>query len=133
MDNDQQKINHLKALYHLASIDKDISEVETIYIRNVAERFGIDASELEKFDGSEPVLDLPNREYKVYTIFHRLAIIIMIDGHLDEQERNFCFNIGIKMGLHPNAVGEIVSLVEKKGSSNMLPSEVMTIFKKYLN
>lgn len=133
METRAQKISHLKSLYHLACADKDISKVETIYIRNVAERFGIDFNELESFSESEPELDLPNREYKVYTLFHRLAIIIMVDNELDPAERHYCQNLGIKMGLHPNAVTEIIDLIGEVGPMKVMPSQVMAIFKKYLN
>ena len=134
MDTYQQKISHLKALYHLASADNVLSKVEGIYIRNVAERLGVDIDELKNFDPRiEPTLELPDREYKVYALFHRLAIIIMIDNLIDEREKRYCFSMGIKMGLHPNAVGEIIDHVIVNGSMNTTPAEVMGIFRKYLN
>jgi hypothetical protein len=132
LDTYQQKISHLKALYHLACADNVYSRAEAIYIRSVAERLGIDQEELGKFDGTEPDLDLPDREYKVYSLFHRLVIIIMVDNEVHEKEKQYCFNLGIKMGLHPNAVGEIIALVED-GDIGAAPNEVMDIFRKYLS
>jgi hypothetical protein len=132
LETHQQKISHLKALYHLACADNVFSRAEAIYIRNVAKRLGIDETELEKFDGSEPELELPDREYKVYSLFHRLVIIIMVDNEVHEDEKRYCFNLGIKMGLHPNAVGEIIASVED-GEIGAAPSEVMDIFRKYLS
>jgi len=134
VDNHQQKVSHLKALYHLAAADDVLSKVEGIYIKNVAERLGVSLEELINFDPKiEPTLELPDREYKVYALFHRLAIIIMIDNAIDEREKHYCFTMGIKMGLHPNAVGEIIDYVIAKGSMNATPAEVMGIFRKYLN
>ena len=133
MDTHQQKISHLTALSHLASSDDNIEKVELVYIKTVAERLGLHIDDLENFDGEEPTLELPNREYKLYGMFHRLAIIIMIDNALNVRERQFCFNLGIKMGLHPNAVGEVIDHVVAKGSFNAQPSEIMSIFKKYLS
>ena len=133
MDNHKQKISHLKALYFLACADRVFTKSEAVYIRQVAKRLGISEAELEAFDGSEPDLDLPDREYKVYALFHRLAIIIMIDNTVSEEERHYCFNLGIKMGLHPNAVGEIIDHISTKGTMNVMPAEVMAIFKKYLS
>lgn len=134
MDNHQQKISHLKALYHLAAADGVLSKVEGIYIKNVAERLGVNLEELINFDPKiEPTLELPDREYKIYALFHRLAIIIMIDNTVDERERHYCFTLGIKMGLHPNAVGEIIDHIIAKGSMNVTPAEVMNIFRKYLS
>jgi hypothetical protein len=84
-------------------------------------------------DGGEPVLDLPKYEYKIYALFHRLAIVIMIDNSINEKEKRYCFNLGIKMGLHPNAVGEIIEHAIGHGAAHTLPKDVMDIFRKYLN
>ncbi len=133
MDSQQQKMSHLRALYHLACADKVLTDVEGEYIKNVAERLGIPLEELSKLDPYEPTLELPNREYKNYILFHRLALIVMIDNALSERERQYCFNLGIKMGLHPNAVGEIIDYIASQGTIDSKSSEVMAIFKRYLS
>lgn len=134
MDTHAQKISHLKALFYLACADKELTRVEATYIIKVAERLGVPLSELENFDGKEPDLELPNREYKLFSIFHRLAIIIMVDQEINETERRYCFDLGIKMGLHPNAVGEIIDYVVKKGGGlNATPADIIGIFRKYMN
>lgn len=132
MDTLNQKISHLNALYHLASADSDISQVELVYIRNVAERLGIDLTE-QKLKTTEPELDLPDREYKIYGLFHRLALILMVDNNSTETERRYCFNLGVRMGLHPNAIQEIIAFVSTHGAMNTTPKEVMAIFRKYLS
>jgi hypothetical protein len=133
VDHHQQKICHLKALYYLACADDMLTKVEAVFIRNVAEYLGVSDEELSNFTPDEPTLELPDREYKIYSLFHRLAIIVMIDNELNQKERQYCFNLGIKMGLHPNAVGEIIDYVSSKGTFDTLPAEVIAIFKKYLN
>jgi hypothetical protein len=133
LDTHAQKISLLRSLYHLASADDELKKVELVYIKNVAKFIGVDAAELEALQPGEPDLELPDREYKVYAIFHRLAAIIMIDGDISPREHRYCFNLGIKMGLHPNAIGEIIKLIAEKGVMNAMPSEVMDIFRKYLS
>jgi hypothetical protein len=133
VDTHQQKISHLKVLYHLACADEVLTEIEAVFIRNVAAHLGIGDDELSNFHPSEPTLELPDREYKIYSLFHRLAIIVMIDNELNQKERQYCFNLGVKMGLQPNAVGEIIDFVSSKGTFDASPAEVMGIFKKYLS
>jgi hypothetical protein len=133
LESYEQKISHLKALYHLACADNVFSKAEAVYIQKVAEKLGIDVAELAKFEKTEPKLHLPDREFKIYALFHRLAIIIMVDDGINEQEKRYCFNLGIKMGLHPNAVGEIIEYVIEHGAMQTSPKEVMNIFRKYLS
>jgi hypothetical protein len=64
------------------------TKVKSTYITIVAKRLGIDLKGLEDFNGSEPALDLPEREYKIYALFHRLAIVIMIDNSIHETRSN---------------------------------------------
>jgi len=133
MDTYQQKLSHLKALYHLACVDNELSQEEATYIINVAERLGVDPEELVDFDGSEPDLELPDKQYKLYAVFHRLVMVIMIDNIASEVEKKYCFDLGIKMGLHPNAVIEVIQYVVKLGPFNAIPGEILAIFRKYLN
>jgi len=134
VDTYEQKLSHLKTLYHLASADQILTKAEMIFIRNVAERLGVSMVELENIDPSiEPELILPDKEYKIYALFHRLAIIIMLDNEIDERERHFIFNLGVKMGLHPNAINEIVNIISERGAISVTPSEISAIFAKYQN
>lgn len=133
MDTHQQKISHLKALYYLAHADKEFSKVEEVYIRNVAEKLGVDMKEIENYNGDEPSLELPDREYKNYSLFHRLAIVIMLDNKVSKDEKDYCFNLGIKMGLHPNAIEEVLDLIMRKGAVSTMPSEIIAIFKRYMS
>jgi hypothetical protein len=133
LETHKQKIAHLKVLYYLACSDNVLSKAEIVFIRNVAERLGVDVAELENFDNTEPALHLPDKEYKIYALFHRLAIIIMVDNEVGKDEKRYCFNLGIKMGLHPNAIGEIIEYTIAHGAWNAQPKEVMDIFRKYLN
>jgi DnaJ-domain-containing protein 1 len=128
----EQKISHLKALYHLALSDGILSKSETVYIRIVADALGVSIKELDNYDGAEQDLILPDREYKMYSLFHRYAIMIMVDDLVHEKEERNCFNLGIKMGLHPNAIEEIINHVMMK-SSNSSPQEIIAIFRKYMN
>jgi hypothetical protein len=131
--NLKQKISHLRALYHLACADKQLAKAEAVYIRVVADHLGVDLKLLNELHPEEPELELPDREYKIYGLFHRLALIIMVDNAINENEKTFCFNLGIKMGLHPNAVGEIIDHAATHGALQTTPKEVMAIFRKYLN
>jgi hypothetical protein len=112
--------------------DGVLSKAEAVYIKIVAERLGVSLEVLEDHDGNEPDLELPDREYKLYSLFHRLTIIIMVDNRIYEEEERHCFNLGIRMGLHPNAIEEIIEYV---GTNNSVesPAAIIAIFRKYEN
>jgi hypothetical protein len=113
--------------------DDVLTKVELVYIKNVAEKLGVPLKELESFTADEPELELPDKEFKIYALFHRLAIIIMIDENASEKEKTYCFNLGVKMGLHPSAIREIIDHVVARGAFAAMPKDIMAIFKKYMN
>lgn len=133
MDTHQQKISHLKALYKLAHADKDFSKAEAVFIRNVAERLGVDLKDFDslRVEKEQMDMELPDREYKIYALYHRLVMIIMVDNVVTEEEKKYCFNLGLQMGLHPNALAEVLDYIIKKGALVAMPSEIVAIFRKY--
>lgn len=129
----QQKINHLKMLYHAANSDGVYSKGEVIFIRRVAENLGVDIKELENLDVKDFDLELPDREYLIYSLFHRLALIVLVDNEVNESERHFCLDMGVRMGLHPQSVNEILDYIIENGAFNASPESIIAIFKKYSN
>jgi hypothetical protein len=133
LDSYKQKLAHLRSLYHLARADKIITKAELIYIKIVADQLGIEVTELELTNGDEPELDLPDKEYKLYALFHRLVIILAVDEQVTDDEKRHCFNLGIKMGLHPNAIAEIIEYVTGQDPMNAMPEQIISIFRKYMS
>ena len=60
-------------------------------------------------------------------------MVIMIDNVANEVEKKYCFDLGIKMGLHPNAVIEVIQYVVTEGPFNAEPTKILAIFRKYLS
>jgi len=120
-------------LYHAANSDGIYSKAETIYIRRVAENLGVDIKELEDADIKNFDLELPKKEYLLYSLFHRLALIVLVDNEMNKSERHFCLDMGVRMGLHPQSVNEVLDLIVEKGAFNTSPEAIVAIFIKYSN
>ncbi|MEL7001912.1 MAG: hypothetical protein AAFN93_04160 [Bacteroidota bacterium] len=129
----QQKINHLKVLYHAAISDGIYSKAEAIYIRRVAENLGVDIENIEYSGENRFDLELPEKEYLLYSLFHRLALIALVDNEMTSAERHFCLDMGIRMGLHPQAVNEVLDLIVKEGAFNTTPEAIIDVFIRYSN
>lgn len=133
MYTQEEKINHLKMLYHAANSDGIYNRAEVIYITQVADSLGVDLTELENLSASDFDLDLPDKEYKLYSLFHRLTLIMLVDNNVNDTERHFCFDMGVRMGLHPQSINEVIDYVIKQGVFSASPKHIIEIFKKYSN
>ena len=129
----EQKVSHLKALYYIANSDNVYSEIEATYIMNVAKHLGVNLDEEEHFQEDGIDLVLPKKEHQLYSLFHRLALIVILDDNIREVEKQYCRDLGIRMGLHPNAVNEVIEHVITEGIHDPAPERVLGIFRKYLN
>lgn len=126
-----EKQTHLRMLLEVAKVDGHYSEIEGIYIRTVAKTLEIDPAELTgDFDRNK--LSLPKYEYMLYSLFHRLLLMGIVDGVMQETQKDLCLEFGIRMGLNPSAVMEAIRYVEATKNASM-PREVVAIFYKFLN
>lgn len=133
MNNYKQKLSHLYELTKLVKEESIYSSIEHNYIKKVAERLEVDLDDLDNFEPDELKLDLPRNEFMVIPLFHRLVILIGIDSIVLDEERNFCFELGVKMGLHPQAVNEVIDIVVNNGVFDLTPQKITSIFNKFSN
>ncbi|MBL3658512.1 hypothetical protein [Fulvivirga sediminis] len=130
----EEKLSHLFDLMNMAKADDAIQKIESVYIYKVAERMGIDQLELVKLEtlGVEK-RSFPKTEHQIIPLFHRLLILMCIDASIDDLEISFCKDLGLKMGLNPFAVNEIVTLACQKQPEHLSPDEINTIFRRFYN
>ena len=131
----EKKISHLNDLISLSRIDGDESHIESSFIDAVAERLGIDKEDVQKIKSGELNIrfSTPSRENDVIDQFHRLILLMGIDKTIYHEEVQFCFELGIKMGLNTNAIAEVLRKIVRKPEYILQRDEFEKIFKKYSN
>lgn len=131
----EKKLSHLNDLIRLSRIDGDESHIESSFIDTVAERLGVDTEEVRKIKSGEIDIKFstPMRENDVIDQYHRLILLMGIDKAIYHEEVQFCFELGIKMGLNTNAIGEVLRKIVRKPEYILQRDEFEKIFRKYSN
>lgn len=131
----EKKLSHLNDLIRLSRIDGDESHIESSFIDTVAERLGVDKEEVRKIKSGEIDIKFstPMRENDVIDQYHRLILLMGIDKAIYHEEVQFCFELGIKMGLNTNAIGEVLRKIVRKPEYILQRDEFEKIFRKYSN
>ena len=75
----------------------------------------------------------PQYEFKRIVLFHNLLLLIYIDGDIDEREIRFCHDLGLKLGLNPAAVLDILTKLKEQPQIAIDPFRVNRVFKRYYN
>ena len=131
----KEKLSHLNDLIKLSRIDGYESSIESNFIESVAERLGVSNNDLNDLKSGEIEIDFspPRYEYQIIPQFHRIILLMGIDRMIYKEEIQFCLELGLRMGLNPNAVKEIVDKMIFY-PNNIIPAEELeSIFKKYYN
>ena len=128
-----QKVNHLKVLYYMATHDGEINLKEFAFMKRVAKKLEIDISVLKNINKQPLEFVMPDCEYKVYALFHRVVLMMMINNRVLEKDINFCISLGVRMGLHPQATKETIRIIMHQGVRKTSAVEIINIFKKFSN
>jgi hypothetical protein len=131
----QEKLSHLNDLIQLSRADGYVSSIESCYIDTVAVRIGVEREDLERLKNNEINIPFspPRYEYEIIPQFHRIVLLMGIDRLIYKEELNFCTDLGLKMGLNPNAVKEILEKMIYYPNNIIPADELECIFKKYYN
>ncbi len=133
--NYQEKLSHVNDLIELAQIDGSESHMELNFINSVAARLGIEKGDVLRIKKGEIDISFttPKNETKIIEQFHRLIILIGIDKLIYKEEVSFCVELGVRMGLHYNAITESLRKTFRNPAYIMHLDEMENIFKKYSN
>jgi hypothetical protein len=65
--------------------------------------------------------------------FHRLVLLMNIDGEADKREKDYIKDIGIRMGLNPGATDSVLEKMNKYPKGIVPTDELIKIFTRYYN
>ena len=134
MDNQhQEKLSLLQDLIALSKADNNVSFMETQFINSVALTMGISGAELQTLKDNPIAYNPQNKEIDRITQFYRLLLLMGIDSDHHEKEINFCKNTGLKMGLNPIAINEVVKRLLASEKGMLPPNDVIEIFQTFHN
>jgi len=133
--NYKEKLSHINDLLQLSMIDGDESHMEMNFINSVADRLGIERADVEDIKSGKSKIKFSTPKFESETIeqFHRLILLMGIDKMIYKEEINFCFELGVRMGLNYNAIMEVFNKSLRNPAHIIQKDEIEAIFRKYSN
>lgn len=134
MDNQhQEKLSLLQDLITLSKADSNVSFMETQFINSVALSLGVSEDELQQLINNPVDYNPQNREIDRIIQFYRLLLLMGVDTNHHEKEVELCKNLGLKMGLNPAAINEVVKRILTSDKGMLSPNDIITIFQTHHN
>ena len=131
---DQDKIRSIiSELIALSKVDGHVSSDEAALIKHMGNLLGMeDAEILELFDNPAPFDPQSSSEQRVIQ-FHRMVLLMSVDGEVKQEEINHIQWMGIKLGLNPGMINEILRRMGDYENNVIPPDVLISIYKKYMN
>ena len=129
----QEKRSIISELIELSKIDGEISDEEVQLIKTMGNMIGMSDEEiLDCFKNPAP-FDPETSTMDRIVQFHRLVLLMNIDGQVKAAELNHLRMIGMRMGLNPDAVNEVLTRMYDYPNNLIPPNDLIAIYSKYMN
>ncbi|MEO0059847.1 MAG: hypothetical protein RLZZ312_1494 [Bacteroidota bacterium] len=119
-----EKLSLLQEMICFAVIDGKIHDREYGFIILVANELGVDKLEIKRLFQNEINPTVLVSEFDRIQQFYRLALLMYVDGILHIKEDNALHEIGIKMGLDPTAMKQILKML-KQNKNCVIDGEIL--------
>ena len=125
----EEKRSLVGQLIKMALIDKRLMQEELAFITTVSERLEIEQDEVKAMINSpeEIELETPKNFTKRIVHFHKLMLMMHIDGHVDQNELQFLHEVALKYGFRKSVVDALLESMKKYPHGEIPPSELLQI------
>ena len=128
MNNREEKISLLSEMIAFAIVDGELHDKEYDILLSIATELQIDKPTFLDLFRKRDEIKVIKDEFSRILQFYRLALLMYIDGVLHQKELIAINEIGIKMGLNPNAMQRILSLMEAAPDRLVKPETIIAAF-----
>ncbi|RZT00325.1 TerB family tellurite resistance protein [Aquimarina brevivitae] len=129
----KEKLSLLSEMIQFAQADNNFKKLEYDFIVAVAEQLGINKMEVDELRVTKiektPLKSEPQRILQ----FHRLVLLMNVDQEANAQELLTIKNLGLQMGLRPEAIETVLTEMHNYPNKVIPPQELITIFSRFYN
>ena len=133
MSTYKEKLGLLSQMISFARIDQGIQESEYDFIFNVAQNLGVTKKAFDQLLHNTEETIIPERLSARLIQFHRLLLLMNIDQRQHLSEIKKLHEIGLKMGLPPSAIDEVLMVMREYPKNAIPPKKLIDIFKNHFN
>ncbi len=133
METLQEKISLIQEMIAFALVDGNLDDREYDFIEMVAKELNIDKVTLLELYKNKGNVFVIKDEFNRICQFYRLALLMHTDNELHEREQIKIREIGINMGLNPDATKKILKLMEETPDKMIDGEVIMSLFSSQYN
>jgi uncharacterized tellurite resistance protein B-like protein len=131
----EEKKHIISELILMAHADKHLKKEEIAFIKSVGKRMQLSDEEITYMvDHPEELTTIVPKDYtKRIVHFHRMMLMMHIDGHVDDQELQLLHDVALQYGFRKTTVDALLQSMIKYPYGQIPPSELMKIHMRSVN
>ncbi len=128
-----QNVSAIVELIKLAKSDNKLRQEEFDFIHRLAQMMGVSTDEFKDLFERYIAFTPPPLEFDRILQFQRLLLLMHVDGETAHTEIDHLREIGIRMGLNPMAIENILDEMQLHSNGMIPPQTLLKIFQVYHN
>ena len=129
----KEKLSLLTELIKLAQCDHEVREQEYRFLLTIAQSLNVSKEDFDSLFKEYIEFTPPKSEFERILQFHRLVLLMNVDEETSDLEVEFLKDIGIGIGLNPEATDRVLDQMNKYPNKVIPPDKLMEIFKEHYN
>ncbi|MBQ4819058.1 TerB family tellurite resistance protein [Aquimarina sp. MMG016] len=133
MYSKEEKLSLLSEMIQFAKADRRYKEQEHNFILVVAAQLGVSKEEIDDlYDNGAEKKNLQPESQRILQ-FHRLVLLMNVDQEASPKEIHKIKDLGLQMGLRPEAIDTVLEEMHKYPNKVIPPNELISIFSRFYN
>lgn len=129
----KEKLSLLTELIKLARRDREVREQEYEFLLTIANSLHVSKEDFDALFEEYIEFTPPGSEFDRILQFHRLVLLMNVDQETSKSELEHIRNIGISMGLNPDATDRILKEMYNYPDKVVPPERLIEIFRQQYN
>ncbi|WP_240042678.1 TerB family tellurite resistance protein [Maribacter aurantiacus] len=129
----KEKLSILSEMIAFARVDNTLKQSEYDFLFNVAQSLEVSKKEFDGLFQREVEHIIPKSQAERLVQFNRLILLMNIDDENNLKEIERLHDIGLRMGLPPSAIEQVLSIMHEYPNKIVPPEIIINIFKAHYN
>jgi hypothetical protein len=128
-----EKLSLLTELIKLAQCDHEVRDQEYRFLLTIAQSLKVSKEDFDSLFKEYIEFTPPKSEFERILQFHRLVLLMNVDEETSDLEVDFLKDIGIRIGLIPEATDRVLDQMNNYPNKVIPPDKLIEIFKEHYN
>tara|TARA_R110000744_G_scaffold40533_8_gene91995 strand:+ start:197 stop:598 length:402 start_codon:yes stop_codon:yes gene_type:complete len=133
MPTEKEKLSILSEMIAFAKVNNELRETEYDFLFSVAQQLEVSKKSFDSLFTQNVEHIIPKSQSDRIVQFHRLLLLMNVDNKQELIEIRRIHDIGLKMGLPPGAIQQVLIIMHKYPDKIVPPEMLIAIFKAHYN